>query len=52
MLVKEGPALRRRYMDIELCQLSKVYYFNLQKYYKILKERNTLLKKMAKMAHC
>ena len=48
MLVKEGPALRRRYMDIELCQLSKVYYFNLQKYYKILKERNTLLKKMAK----
>lgn len=45
MLVKEGPQLRRRYLDIELCQLSKIYYFNLQKYYKILKERNTLLKK-------
>ena len=45
MLVKEGPSYRRRYIDIELCQMSKIYYSNLQKYYKVLKERNNLLKK-------
>lgn len=44
MLVKEGPSKRRRYMDMELCQMSKIYYDNLQKYYKVLKERNNLLK--------
>ena len=31
-------------MDIELCQMSKVYYYNLQQYYKALKQRNNLLK--------
>ena len=44
MLVKEGPSNRRRYMDMELCQLSRVYYSNLQRYYKVLKERNMALK--------
>lgn len=44
-LVKEGPSQRRKYMDIELCQLSKVYANNLSRYYRILKERNLLLKK-------
>lgn len=44
MLVKEGPSYRRRYMDMELCQMSRIYYSNLQKYYKVLKERNNLLK--------
>lgn len=47
-IIKEGPSFRRRYMDIELCQLSKVYYYNLQRYYKVLKERNELLKKIQK----
>lgn len=44
MLVKEGPSQRRKYMDMELCQLSKIYADNLSRYYKILKERNLLLK--------
>ncbi len=44
LLVKEGPSQRRKYMDIELCQLSKIYADNLSRYYKILKERNALLK--------
>ncbi len=44
MLIKEGPSYRRRYVDIELCQLSRIYADNLSRYYKILKERNTLLK--------
>ncbi len=45
VLVKEGPSNRRRYIDIELCQISKLYAENLSRYYKILKERNMLLKK-------
>lgn len=45
MLVKEGPSYRRRYMDMELCQISKIYYSNLQRYYRVLKERNNVLKK-------
>lgn len=43
-LVKEGPSQRRKYMDIELCQLSRIYANNLSRYYRILKERNLLLK--------
>lgn len=44
MLIKEGPSLRRRYLDIELCQLSKIYADNLSRYYRLLKERNFALK--------
>lgn len=44
LLVKEGPALRRRYMDMELCQLSRIYAYNLSSYYRILRERNLFLK--------
>lgn len=45
-LVKNGPSERRRFMDMELCQLSNVYYYDLQQYYKVLKQRNNLLKKI------
>lgn len=44
MLVKEGPAGRRRYIDVELCQMSSIYANNLSRYYRLLKERNALLK--------
>ena len=47
-LVKSGPAERRRFYDMELCQLSPVYYYELQQYYKILKQRNALLKRLQK----
>lgn len=47
-LVKDGPAERRRFVDMELCQLSRVYYYDLQQYYRILKQRNNLLKEMQK----
>lgn len=47
-LVKDGPAERRRFLDMELCQLSKVYYYDLQQYYRILKQRNNLLKEIPK----
>lgn len=47
-LVKEGPGERRRFMDMELCQLSRIYYYDLQQYYRILKQRNNLLKEIQK----
>ncbi|OON88229.1 DNA replication/repair protein RecF [Oribacterium sp. C9] len=43
-LIKEGPAIRRRFMDLELCQLDKVYLYNLARYNKTLNQRNKLLK--------
>jgi DNA replication and repair protein RecF len=43
-LIKEGPAERRRFMDISLCQQSKLYLKNLSAYNKALLQRNKLLK--------
>ena len=47
-LVKDAPTERRRFLDMELCQLSRVYYYDLQQYYRILKQRNNLLKEIQK----
>lgn len=47
-LIKDGPAERRRFLDMELCQLSRVYYYDLQQYYRILKQRNNLLREIQK----
>lgn len=47
-LIKNGPKERRRFMDIELCQLDHIYYYHLQQYHKVLKQRNNLLKSMKK----
>lgn len=43
-IIKNGPFERRHFMDIELCQLDKVYLYNLTKYNRILNQRNKLLK--------
>lgn len=43
-IVKEAPGDRRRFMDIDLSQTSKTYFYNLSKYDKILQNRNKLLK--------
>ena len=45
-IIKSGPGERRRFMDLELCQLSKVYLFQLSNYNKILNQRNKLLKEI------
>jgi len=37
------PAERRRFFDILLSQLSRKYIYNLQDYYRILKQRNKIL---------
>lgn len=43
-IVKESPGIRRRFIDMELCQLSNRYYYNLVQYNKVLNERNLVLK--------
>ena len=45
-IIKDGPAERRRFLDLELCQLDKIYLSDLTAYNKVLKQRNTLLKDM------
>lgn len=46
-IIKNGPAERRRFLDLELCQLDKIYLANLINYNKILSQRSRLLKDMA-----
>ncbi|MEG0152914.1 MAG: DNA replication/repair protein RecF [Niameybacter sp.] len=43
-LIKKSPKERRRFIDIELCQFNKMYYYALKQYYKVLKQRNNALK--------
>lgn len=43
-LVKDGPAERRRFLDMELSQLQPSYYYTIQQYNAALKQRNILLK--------
>lgn len=45
-IIKNGPAERRRFVNLELCQLNKVYLHNLSKYNKIIQQRNNLLKQI------
>ena len=45
-IIKNGPSERRRFLDLELCQLDKIYLYNLTKYNKVLNQRNKLLKDM------
>lgn len=45
-IIKNGPSERRKFMDLELCQLDKIYFYNLSKYNKILVQRNNLLKQI------
>lgn len=49
-IIKNGPAERRRFMDMELSQINREYYFWLQKYNHALKQRNALLKIEAEKA--
>ena len=45
-IIKNGPSERRRFVDMELCQLDKFYIYNLNHYNKIINQRNKLLKDM------
>lgn len=43
-IVKDSPGERRRFMDIALCQLSKTYFYLLNRYNRIVAQRNRLIK--------
>lgn len=45
-LIKAGPALRRRFLDREISQVSSVYCRTLLRYNRAIAQRNLLLKKM------
>ncbi len=44
LLIKEGPSVRRRYLDLLISQVRPTYFFDLQTYAKILMQRNRTLK--------
>jgi DNA replication and repair protein RecF len=46
-IIKNGPGERRRFMDLELCQLDKIYLNNLTNYNRVLLQRNNLLKQIS-----
>lgn len=46
-IIKNGPSERRRFIDLELCQLDKVYLYNLSNYNKVITQRNNLLKQIS-----
>lgn len=46
-IIKHGPSERRRFVDMELCQLDKVYFHDLTKYNQVVNQRNNLLKQIA-----
>ena len=50
-IIKEGPAGRRRFIDLELSQLDKVYLSNLSNYNRIINQRNSLLKELYYQEH-
>lgn len=43
-IIKEGPNLRRKFLDFYISQIDKIYIKNLSNYNKILNQRNILLK--------
>lgn len=45
-IIKDGPEQRRRFMNMELCQINRAYLYYLTQYKKILKQRNALLKQI------
>lgn len=42
-LVKDGPEVRRRFLDMEISQLRPAYFYALQRYARALHQRNGLL---------
>lgn len=50
-IIKDGPAGRRRFIDLELSQLDKLYLSNLSNYNRIINQRNSLLKEITYQEH-
>ncbi len=46
-IIKNGLAERRRFLDSEICQLSRLYMIELANYNKVVAQRNKLLKEIS-----
>lgn len=46
-IIKSGPSERRRFLDMELCQLDKIYLYHLSNYNKAVLQRNKILKELS-----
>lgn len=46
LLIKEGPSIRRRFLNLEASRLSPQYFEELRAYQRVLQQRNHLLKKI------
>ena len=45
-IVREGPSIRRRYLDMMISQMNRGYFIALQRYRSAMEQRNALLKLM------
>lgn len=50
-LIKDGPGERRNFLDMSISQIKPVYKYNVNKYNKILFQRNNLLKSNNPKSH-
>lgn len=50
-LVKGDPALRRRFLNMEIAQINRMYYEALQKYNRVLLQRNKFLRQCREQEH-
>ena len=48
LMIKEGPGIRRKYIDMMISQVHPVYFMELQKYQKNLDQRNAILRESRK----
>ena len=43
-IIKNGPDARRKFLNVLICEIDKIYLSNLSNYTKVLNQRNSLLK--------
>lgn len=46
LMIKEGPGDRRKFLDMSISQIKPTYFYDLQKYWKVLEQRNNLLREI------
>lgn len=50
-LIKEGPSIRRRYLDMMISQINKGYFIALQQYRTCMEQRNALIRNLKTNSH-
>ena len=45
-IIKNSPAERRKFINLELCQLDQIYLYDLNNYNKVITQRNNILKEI------